>query len=218
MKKHEHGHHNKPETHDAGAKAAETKEAEAQSAEAQAAAQLPAEETVPKSRLEEAEKQRDEYLSLAQRARADYQNLERRIQAQSESARDAVKQEFARDMLTSLDELEMAIKHSREGVDCEGIIKGLELVRQKFLATLARHGIEPVAAEGAPFDHNIHHAIAEHPTDDAAPGTVFAVAQKGYTMGGKLLRPAHVVVTRRATEPEAPKEESEQGQTETKEE
>jgi molecular chaperone GrpE len=212
-KKHEHGHHGETSAHDAEGPAGQ-----AEATPLHVSAETPVEETVPKAALEAAEKQRDEYLDLAKRARADYVNLQRRMEAQSESARDAVKQEFARDMLTSLDELEMAIKHSREGVDCDGIIKGLELVKQKFLASLARHGIEPIAAEGAPFDHNVHHAIAEHPTDDAAPGTIFAVAQRGYTMGGKLLRPAHVVVTRKASVDEAPQQEGQEGQGEAKEE
>lgn len=150
------------------------------------------------------ERERDQYLELARRARADYVNLQRRMEAQSETVRDAAKQEFAKDILGVLDDLDKAIEHSREGVDCAGIIDGLEMVRRNFLKALAKNEIEPMEAEGLPFDHNLHHAIAEHPTDDAAPGTVYAVAQKGYTAGGKMLRPAHVVV---AKKPEKPEEE-----------
>ncbi len=162
---------------------------------------VPEPEAEAARRLAEVEKERDEYLDLARRARADYMNLQRRMESQGRAIRDAAQYEFAKDVIVVLDDIENAMKHTREGQDCSAILEGLELVKRKFVAVLAKYGIEPMESEGAPFDHNLHHAIAEHPTDDAAPGTVFAVAQRGYTAGGKLLRPAHVIVTRRASEP-----------------
>ncbi len=149
-------------------------------------------------RIEALERERDEYLELARRARADYVNLQRRMETQSESIRDAARHEFARDMLTVLDDLDLAIKHVKEADahDHSGVLGGIELVRAKFIAILGRYGIKPIEAEGMPFDHNLHEAIAEHETSDVAAGTVYAVAQAGYTAQGRLLRPSKVIVAK----------------------
>jgi molecular chaperone GrpE len=147
-------------------------------------------------KLEAVERERDEYLELARRGRADYINLQRRMETQSEAIRDAARHEFAKDMIGVLDDLELAIKHAGEGESEEvaKLVEGLELTRSKFLATLAKYGIRPIEAEGTPFDHNLHEAIAQVPVEDAAPGTVYRVAQTGYTANGKMLRAARVIV------------------------
>lgn len=147
--------------------------------------------------IETLRRQRDEYLETARRARADYVNLQRRMQVLFGEAGEAARTEFALDMLGILDDLERALEHGREG-EGGGLVEGVALVRDKFLATLERYGIRPVDALGELFDHNVHDAVAEQPTDEAPPGTVVGVAQKGYMMGEKLLRPAHVVVARAA--------------------
>ena len=189
MKKHE------------GHKGDETQRAETRSAEEAA---QPAEETkaagagaesVPEM-IAKLEKERDEYLDLARRARADYMNLQRRIDAQRAAIRSEVAQRFALDMIAVLDDLDRALEHASEIREAEGLVKGIMLVRQNFLAALARHGIAPIEAVGAVFDPNLHHAIAEQPSDDAPTGTIMAVIQTGFTAEGKLLRPAQVVVAR----------------------
>lgn len=146
--------------------------------------------------LEKARRERDEYLELARRARADYQNLQKRSEAQAAAVRKEAQQRFALDVIAVLDDLERAIEHARGAPDAGGFLKGMELVRQNFLAVLAGYGIAPIEADGQAFDHNLHHAIAEQPTEDVPAGAVVAVAQTGYTADGKLLRPAQVVVAR----------------------
>ncbi|MHC4712618.1 MAG: nucleotide exchange factor GrpE [Planctomycetota bacterium] len=146
-------------------------------------------------------KQRDEYLETARRARADYVNLQRRMEQQfADCRRDALAQ-MALDVLVVLDDLERAIDHVKEQRESAALADGLNLVRDKFLATLDRYEIKRIEALGEPFDHNYHDAVAEQPTGEAEPGTVVAVVRTGYIMGGKLLRPARVVVAR-ATEEE----------------
>jgi len=140
------------------------------------------------------QRERDEFLDLARRARADYQNLHKRVEAQSAAVRKEAQQRFALDMIGILDDLERALEHIKEGQDVRAVTRGVELVRENFLAALAGYGITPIDAMGAKFDHNVHHAIAEEPTDAAPAGTVIAVAQSGYLADGKLLRPAQVVV------------------------
>jgi molecular chaperone GrpE len=200
-----HGHE-----HHAAEEAAEKNAAEEQAIDegtAQQAGAAAEKDAASHEKLVRVEKERDEYLDLARRARADYVNLQRRMETQRDSVRDETRHEFAKAMLSILDDLENALKHAREGGDVAAIVHGLEIVRTNFLATLSRYGIEPMAAEGAQFDHNVHHAIAEHTTDAAEPGTVFAVALKGYTSGGKLLRPAHVVVAKKPAGQEPPQGE-----------
>lgn len=140
------------------------------------------------------ERERDEYIELARRARADYVNLQRRTENQSRTIREAATNDFALEVLDILDDLELALDHVREEHKAGAFAEGLELVRAKFLATLARFGIEPIGALGTPFDHNLHEAVAQQPTDEAEPGAVYAVLRKGYVSAGKLLRPARVVV------------------------
>lgn len=146
--------------------------------------------------LETLRRERDEYLETARRARADYMNLQRRMQTHYDEAREAARTEFSLDMLAILDDLERALEHAEESGEGGGLGEGVALVRDKFLAALERYGIRPVDAMGEPFDHNLHDAVAEQPTDRAEPGTVVAVVQKGYLMGDKLLRPARVVVAK----------------------
>jgi len=144
--------------------------------------------------LRSVRKERDEYLEMAKRARADYLNLQRRMESQFAAARADAQGRLARDVVSVLDDLERAIAHAEEATDAESLLSGLRQVREKFLATLGRYEITPIEAEGRPFDHNYHHAIAEQPTDEAEPGTVVGVAEKGYMYGDRLLRPAQVVV------------------------
>jgi len=173
---------------------------------AQKAAPAPTREDVEKLTRE-----RDEYLDLARRARADYQNLQKRVDAQIASIRREAQQRFALDMIHILDDLERALKHAGESHDAHALSKGLELVRENFLTTLADYGITPIDAQGAKFDHEFHHAIAEQPTDAAPPGTIVAVAQTGYLADGKLLRPAQVVVAKSFEENRAAESEGEAG-------
>ena len=149
--------------------------------------------------------ERDEYLQAAQRARADYLNLQRRVRTEIEAARENERAAFALAMLDILDDLERALEHAREAGESGGLVDGVALVREKFLKTLERYEIRPIKAEGEHFDPNFHDAIARQPTTQAPEGTVLAVVQKGYTMAGKLLRPARVVV---AVEPEDPEKKA----------
>jgi molecular chaperone GrpE len=139
-------------------------------------------------------KERDEYLEAARRARADYKNLQRRMETGFANTRRDALSGLALDMLGVLDDVERAIEHAEGSDSDEGLLEGVRLVRDKFVSTLSRYGVTKIDALGEAFDHNYHDAIARQPAGEAAPGTVVAVAQTGYMMGEKLLRPARVVV------------------------
>jgi molecular chaperone GrpE len=136
-------------------------------------------------------KERDEYLALAQRTQADFENYRKRMARENAAAQDRGVAKLAKELLPALDHLEHALKAA---AGHEDVIKGFALVRDEIVAALARAGIEPFSPQGQPFDPNEHEAMAAHAADDAEPGTVIEVYQQGYRLSGQILRPARVVV------------------------
>jgi molecular chaperone GrpE len=137
-------------------------------------------------------RERDEYLALAQRTQADFENYRRRMARENAAAGDRGVAKVARELLPALDHLELALKAAEEGHP--EVVKGFAMVRDELAGALARVGIEGFAPEGAVFDPNEHEAMAQAPADGAEPGTVVEVYQRGYRLNGAVLRPARVVV------------------------
>ena len=147
--------------------------------------------------LSEAEKQRDEYLDLAKRTKADFENFRKRMSAEVLAAAGRGKAEVLRDVLPVLDDLERALQ--AEGLDPEGdspdgLAHGVLLVFRSLRDSLTRHGIEAVDPTGEKFDPTLHEALSTQPVDGAESGTVVETMQKGYRIGEQLIRPARVVV------------------------
>ena len=130
----------------------------------------------------------DEYLALAQRTQADFENYRKRVARDAATAEARGTARLAKEILPALDNLARALE--AETLDPEG----LSLVRSEFTAALERLGIEEFSPEGERFDPNLHEAMAQHPVDGAEPGTVVEVYQRGYRVDGNVLRPARVVV------------------------
>ena len=135
--------------------------------------------------------QRDEYLALAQRTQADFENYRKRMAREVAQATDRGMAKVTKELLPALDHLELALKAS-EGH--EDVVKGFALVREEFFNALAKVGIQPFSPAGEPFDPNEHEAMASQPAEDAESGTVIEVYQQGYRLNGAVLRPARVVV------------------------
>jgi molecular chaperone GrpE len=141
--------------------------------------------------LSELTKQRDDYLALAQRAQADFENYRKRMARENAAAVDRGMAKLAKELLPALDHLELALK-AAEGH--EDVVKGFHMVAGELRAALERVGIQPFSPKGEPFDPNEHEAMAQQPVEDAEPGTVVEVYQSGYRINGAVLRPARVVV------------------------
>jgi molecular chaperone GrpE len=139
----------------------------------------------------EAEDERDKYLALAQRTQADFENYRKRMARENAAAKDRGVAQVAKELLPALDHLEHALKAA---VGHEDVVKGFALVHDEILNALARVGIEAFSPQGEPFDPNEHEAMAAHASEDAEPGTVIEVYQRGYRLNGQVLRPARVVV------------------------
>jgi len=147
--------------------------------------------------LDELLSQRDEYLDLAKRTKADFENFRKRMSAEVGAAAVRGKAEAIREVVPVLDDLERAIQAAGldpEGDSPDGLAHGVLLVFRSLREALTRNGIEPVDPEGEKFDPQLHEALSTRPADGAQPGTVVEVVQKGYRFGEQLVRPARVVV------------------------
>jgi len=133
-----------------------------------------------------------QYLALAQRTQADFENFRRRATRERGEAEARGVGRLARELLPALDNLERALA-AAEAQDTE-LTKGVRLVQGELAAALRRAGIEAYTPKGELFDPNVHEAMAQHPVEGAASGTVVEVYQPGYRLADTILRPARVVV------------------------
>jgi molecular chaperone GrpE len=141
------------------------------------------------------QKERDEYLDLAQRARADFENYKKRAAREGEDALVRGKTQVGKAVLPALDALERAL--DAEG---DGLAEGVALVHKELVTALGAAGIEAIDPAGEAFDPNLHEALSSRPAADGEqPGIVVETVQRGYRIGETLLRPARVVVTSQGT-------------------
>ena len=143
-------------------------------------------------------KERDDYLDLAKRTKADFENFRKRMTTEVQVAGARGKGELARDVIPVLDDLERAIQAA--GLDPEGdsddaLAHGVLLVFRGLRDTLGRHGIEAVDPTGEKFDPRLQEALSTVAADGTESGTVVEVLQKGYRLDDQLIRPARVVVS-----------------------
>jgi molecular chaperone GrpE len=148
--------------------------------------------------LAEAERQRDEYLDLAKRTKADFENFRKRMTAEVQAANARGKSDVIREVVPVLDDLERAIQAAGldpEGDSDDGLAHGVLLVFRSLRDSLARNGIEAVDPKGEKFDPTAHEVLSMQPVEGVESGTVVEVLQKGYRLGDQLVRPARVVVS-----------------------
>jgi molecular chaperone GrpE len=137
------------------------------------------------------------------RALAETENVRRRGEREREDTKQFAVSRFARDMLGIADNFARALSHLpqvvRDAADPQvrSVIDGVEATERQLMATLANHGVKPIETDGAKFDPNLHQAIAEVPGEGRPPGTIVNVVQTGYTISGRLLRPAMVTVAKK---------------------
>jgi molecular chaperone GrpE len=156
--------------------------------------ELPEEQ--PETQIDELQQKLSTLGEQLLREQAEMQNVRRRAQRDIESAHKYALEKFASELLSVVDNLERAI----EAIDAEdeaqkAVTEGLELTLKTFIEVLAKHNVEAVDPEGQPFDADLHQAASTVPNNDVEPNTVINVFQKGYTLNGRLIRPAMVVVS-----------------------
>ena len=156
-------------------------------AEAQDAEQPAAENDPLKAALAKV----DEYLNMAQRVQADFENFRRRTKATRAEAFEDGAREFIKQLLPVVDNLERAI--SQETSD-ENLMTGVKLVYKQLMDALEKRGVTVIDRPGEKFDPNLENAVMQGTADEGEPGTVCAVLQKGYKMGDQVIRHAMVKV------------------------
>ena len=140
-----------------------------------------------------AQRERDEYLDLARRAQADFENYRKRAAREAAVAGERAKGGLVRELLPVVDNLERALASAQEGEQHLG--EGVRLVHSELIAVLERNGVEQFDPSGEAFDPTVHEALSTRTEDGAEPGVVLDVIDKGYRTNGVVLRPARVVVS-----------------------
>jgi molecular chaperone GrpE len=137
---------------------------------------------------------RDEYLALAQRTQADFENYRKRVARESALAAQRGVAKLAKELLPAIDNLDRALDAAESD---DPLLDGVRLVRSELAAGLARVGVESFSPLGESFDPVVHEAMAtvpQPPEGGARSGTVVEVYQPGYRLGESVIRPARVVV------------------------
>ena len=145
--------------------------------------------------LAEAKAKADEYLQHLQRLQAEFDNYRKRVIREQTSTLELAAEPVMRRLLEVLDEFELALLHAHEDVDRDRFLKGIELVYAKLMDALKSEGLQRIDAEGAPFDPNLHEALMQTGDGSGEPH-VAEVFRPGYTLKGRVLRPAGVRVER----------------------
>lgn len=156
------------------------------------------------SPFEAMEQERDSFKDQLYRAAAEMENTKRRAQRDVEQANKYGALGFMRDLTTPLDNMQRALESApteRDDLDetYKNILIGLEMTVLEVTKIMEKHGVKVISPEGEKFDYNLHQAMFEVPTDEAEPGTIMAVAQDGYVLHDRLIRPAMVGVAKAAT-------------------
>jgi molecular chaperone GrpE len=142
--------------------------------------------------LADAHREKEEYLELARRTKADFENFRKRAAVQAQEAQVRGKIEVAREVIDAVDNLERALEAAEDGA---ALREGVEMVLGGLRETLSRNGVEAVDPKGEKFDPNRHEALSTQAVDGTEGGVVVEVLQKGYALGDQLVRPARVVVS-----------------------
>ena len=164
---------------------AQTEAAEAESEASDAAVD-------PDAVLAELQAKADENWERYLRASAELENVRKRAVRDVENAHKFALERFGKELLGVKDTLEMGL--AAEGASVDSLLEGSNATLKLLANTMERFGIVEVDPVGEPFDPEYHEAISMQPSDDVEPNSVVTVVQKGYTLNGRLLRPAMVIV------------------------
>ena len=131
------------------------------------------------------------------RAQAEIENIRRRTEQDVEKAHKFALEKFANELLPVIDSLERALEVAdKTNPELSAMIEGIELTLKSLLAAVRKFGVEVVGETNVPFNPDVHQAMSMMESDDVAPNHVMMVMQRGYTLNGRLLRPAMVAVAK----------------------
>jgi molecular chaperone GrpE len=150
-------------------------------------------------KLDEAEQKAQQHWDRILRMQAEMENANRRVERDVANAHKYALEKFSNELLPVVDSLELCVKSVPPGANeqAEAVIQGVELTLKILHGALEKAGIQQVDPLSQPFDPEHQQAISMQADDNVPPGTVLSVLQKGYTLNGRLLRPALVVVSKK---------------------
>jgi molecular chaperone GrpE len=151
----------------------------------------PSGEEDPANEEERIVEQPEDYLALAQRVQADFENYRKRVAKETAAAGERARSGLVRELLPIVDNLERALASAEDGE--QHLAEGVRLVHSELIAVLERNGVEQFDPAGDKFDPSEHEALSVR--EDGEPGLVLDVVEKGYRSNGTVLRPARVVVS-----------------------
>ena len=131
----------------------------------------------------------------ALRAQAEFDTFRKRIVREREEEKRRANERLVEELLPAIDNLERAIEHTTAGGDLSHLLSGVEAVHTQVVGILGKHGVTVIDPAGEPFDPMTQQAVSQLEDASVPDGTVAAVFQKGYEMGGRVVRPAMVVVS-----------------------
>lgn len=149
-----------------------------------------------KAKFEQAEAQAAESKEQALRAVAEVENLRKRQARELENAHKYALENFAKEVIGVWDSLELGINAAKgENASIEKLLEGSDLTLKMMNDVMGKFGVEQIDPDGQPFDADLHQAMSMVPRDDVPANTVVTVIQKGFSLNGRLIRPAMVMVS-----------------------
>jgi molecular chaperone GrpE len=142
--------------------------------------------------LEAVRGERDEYLDNMRRMKAELENSRARLEREHARSVELASERLVKELLPILDNLERALEADGD------IREGVEATRDQLVDILTREGLNPISSEGQSFDPAVHEALMSKPSNDHEEDTVIQTLERGYVLNGKPIRPAKVVVSKRA--------------------
>ncbi len=146
--------------------------------------------------LEKLQEQSKVSLDKVVRAQAEMENLRKRAARDVENAHKYALEKFTDELLPIMDSLELGLSASVKAKNLDDLCKGMELTLEMFNTVMEKFGITMIEPKGEKFDPELHDAVSMQETDDSNSGIIIEVMQKGYTLNGRLIRPAMVVVAK----------------------
>ena len=146
--------------------------------------------------LETLRQERDNLYDRLLRKQAEFENYKKRMDREKSEFMQFASSELMKELLNALDSFDLAIKNAAaESQGGENALLGFELIYKQLQDTLARFGLKPIEAKGKKFDPNFHQAVSTQASNEIEENTVIDEMRKGYTLNGRLLRPAMVSVS-----------------------
>jgi molecular chaperone GrpE len=147
--------------------------------------------------VENLKKERDSLHDRLLRKQAEFENYKKRIDREKSEFAQFASAELMKELLNALDSFDLALQNAAKEAGGQNTLRGFELIYKQLQDTLTRFGLKPIEAKGKPFDPNIHQAVSTEVSEELEDNTVIQEMRKGYTLNGRLLRPAMVSVSKR---------------------